>query len=179
MIKRVILVLSIFISFQMFAQPHPDSLVYKSVTWEDLEGLHLNIDVNGVPLWTILSKDQVIEKFGIPDRYYNEDGKYDDAWKERGYYYGENYIETCDGELWEFNLGDDTFKVLTTYFDSGITVGDHISVFKGFMDGILYQRDPARFGEYCYIIDDSGDGYFCFRTDPDGYIIRIWYTFPV
>ena len=113
------------------------------------------------------------------DEYYNEDGRYDDAWKERSYKYGSNYIETCDGELWEFYIYDTKFKVLTTYFDGGIGVGDHISVFKGFKDGMLYQRDPKRFGEYCYEIEDSSDGYFCFSTDTKGYITSIWYTFPV
>ena len=179
MIKRLILLLGIFATFNMYAQPHPDSLVYTTIKWEYIENLHLKIDVNGVPLWSVLNKEQIIEKFGIPDEYYNEDGRYDDAWKERGYKYGSNYIETCDCELWEFYIYDTKFKVHTTYFDGGIGVGDHISVFKGFKDGMLYQRDPKRFGEYCYEIEDSSDGYFCFSTDTKGYITRIWYTFPV
>ena len=123
--------------------------------------------------------EQVIEKFGTPDEYYNEDGRYDAEWQERGYRYGNNYIETCDGEFWMFEIRDTRFKVLTKYFDGGVGVGDHISVFKGFKDGMLYQRDPKRFGEYYYEIADASDGYFCFRTDPDGYIEYFVYTFPV
>lgn len=166
-------------SFPMFAQPHPDSLVYSIIKWEYIENLVLKIDINGVPLWSVLNKEQIIEKFGIPDEYYNEDGKSDDAWKERGYRYGKSYIETCDGELWEFDIWDDNFKVLTAYFNGGIGVGDHISIFKGFPNGMLHKRNPKRFGEYCYQIVDSCDGYFCIRTDSDGYIINISYTFPV
>ena len=178
-IQRIILLLGFFVSFQMLAQPHPDSLVYTTIKWEYIENLWTKIDINGVPLWSNLSKEQIIEKFGIPDEYYNEDGKYDDAWQERGYRYGDNYIETCDGELWMFEIRDKRFKVLTTYFEGGITVGDHISVFKGFKDGMLYLRNPKQFGKYYYEIADADDGYFCFRTDQEGYIISIVYTFPV
>lgn len=179
MIKRLILLLSVFAAFNMHAQPHPDSLVYTTIKWEYIENMSLKIDINGVPLWTDLNKEQIIEKFGVPDDYYNEDGKYDDAWQTRGYKYGKNYIETCDGELWLFNIVDDRFKVLTTYFKGGVGVDDHISVFKGFQAGMLYQRDPEQFGEYYYEIADSLDGHFCFRTDSDGYITSISYTFPV
>lgn len=179
MIKRIILLFGIFATLNMYAQPHPDSLVYATIKWEYIENLQLKIDVNGVPLWSILNKEQIIEKFGIPDEYYNEDGMYDDAWQERGYRYGKNYIETCDGELWEFYIRDNNFKVLTTYFKDGVKVGDHISVFKGFKDGMLCQRDPREFGDYCYQIVDSLEGYFCFSTDSDGFITSIWYTFPV
>ncbi|MBR5836755.1 MAG: hypothetical protein IKY66_11465, partial [Bacteroidales bacterium] len=89
------------------------------------------------------------------------------------------YIETCDGELWMFEIRDKRFKVLTTYFEGGITVGDHISVLKGFKDGMLHLRNPKQFGKYYYEIADADDGYFCFRTDQEGYIISISYTFPV
>ena len=109
-IQRIILLLGFFVSFQMLAQPHPDSLVYTTIKWEYIENLWTKIDINGVPLWSNLSKEQIIEKFGIPDEYYNEDGKYDDAWKERGYRYGDNYIETCDGELWMFEIRANIFK---------------------------------------------------------------------
>lgn len=177
--KKLILLLGIFATLSTYAQPHPDSLVYSTIKWEYIENLWLNIDVNGVPLWSVLDKEQIIEKFGVPDGYYNEDGKYDDAWKERGYEYGKNYIETCDGEFWGFTINDTQFKVLTTYFDGGIGVGDHISVFKGFTGGMLHQRNPKQFGEFCYMIADASDGYFCFNTDADGYITSIWYTFPV
>ena len=69
MIKRLILLLGIFATFNMYAQPHPDSLVYTTIKWEYIENLQLKIDVNGVPLWSVLNKEQIIEKFGIPDEY--------------------------------------------------------------------------------------------------------------
>lgn len=177
--RLLILLYAAMLTCSAFAQPHPDSLVYTNIKWEYIENLWTDIDVNGVPLWSALTKEQVIEKFGTPDEYYNEDGRYDDDCKERGYRYGNNYIETCDGEFWMFEIRDTRFKVLTKYFDGGVGVGDHISVFKGFKDGMLYQRDPKRFGEYYYEIADASDGYFCFRTDPDGYIEYFVYTFPV
>ncbi len=85
------------------------------------------------------AKISKISKCFVSDRYYNEDGRYDDAPdnQERGYYYGENYIETLNGEFLEFDISDTRFKVLTKYFEGGIGVSSHISVFKGFKDGML------------------------------------------
>lgn len=181
MLRRFFILTFLSVSMAAFAQPHPDSLIYKNIKWEYIENLKTDIDVNGVPLWTILTKEDIIEKFGVPDRYYNEDGRYDDDPddQERGYYYGENYIETLNGEFLGFDIRDTRFKVLTKYFEGGIGVGSHISVFKGFKDGMLNQSDPKRFGKNCYQLIDAFEGYFCFRTDSDGYITYISYTFPV
>ncbi|MBR5836754.1 MAG: hypothetical protein IKY66_11460 [Bacteroidales bacterium] len=176
MIRRLIVLFGILASLQSYAQPHPDSLIYTTIKWEYIENTFLSIDINGVPLWSVLDKEQIIEKFGIPDKYSNKESE---LGIDRGYRYGRTFIYTRDNEFNGFDIRDNRFKVLTSYFDGGIGVGDHISVFKGFKEGMLHQRNPKQFGEFCYMIADASDGYFCIYTDPDGYITLITYSFPV
>ena len=176
------LLLCLLFPLSLMSQVHPDSLVYKNITWEMLEGRFYDLDVNGVEIHDSLTKEDFIEKFGVPTKYYNDDGRYD--WPgesvERGCHYGKNYFETNGGEFWEFYIYDPEYKVMTRYFDGGVSVGDHISIFKGFTDGVLHQRDVERWGPGHYQLLNGSDGcYLNILTDDKGYIIGLYYVEPV
>ena len=177
--------ISIFIclmpSLSMIAQVHPDSLVYKNVTWEMLEGRFYHLDVNGVSIGDTLSQKEFISLFGEPDQIFNQDESHDGGLGiEVGFKYGRNGFETLDGEFWEFHIYDPCYKVMTRYFDGGFSVGDHISIFKGFQDGVLCMRDPKMWGSNCYELLNGSDGFYLrFYTNEDGYIVYIFYVEPV
>ena len=77
-------------------------------------------------------------------------------------------------------MNDPCYKVLTRYFDGGVKIGDHISIFKGFQDGVLYQRDPKEWGKHSYELLDGSDGFYLrFYTDDKGYIVYMFYIEPV
>lgn len=173
--------LLLLFSFPLFAQVHPDSLVYKNVTWDMLEGRGYHLDVNGVAIGTKLSQQQFIALFGEPDQIFNQEEVDDDGLgAEVGFRYGKNGFETLDQVFWEFHIYDSCYKVLTKYFDGGVSVGDHISIFKGFQSGVLYQRNPKRWGENSYELLNGSDGFYLrFYTDDDGYIEYMYYVEPV
>lgn len=163
--------------FPMISQVHPDSLVYKNVNWEMLEGRGYHLDVNGVAIGTKLSQQQFIDLFGEPDQIFNQDGG---LGIEVGFKYGRNGFETLNGVFWEFHIYDSCYKVMTKYFDGGVGVGDHISIFKGFNNGVLYQRNPKQWGENSYELLNGSDGFYLrFYTDEDGYIVYMFYVEPV
>ena len=58
------LILCLLFPLSMLSQVHPDSLVYKNVTWEMLEGRFYHLDVNGVSIGDTLSQKEFIALFG-------------------------------------------------------------------------------------------------------------------
>ena len=69
---------------------------------------------------------------------------------------------------------------MTGYFDGGAKVGDHISIFKGFQDGVLYQLDPKEWGKHSYELLNGSDGFYLrFYTDDEGYIVYMFYIEPL
>ena len=172
----LILVLSLFVTSQMFAQTLPDVISYDDLKWEMVEGKNYVLDVNGVELWDTLSKEDFIKKFGVPTKIHNEDGALD--WpgepKHRMYYYDDSYFETYDGEFNSFYIKSPEYKVLTKYFKAGIGVGDHISALKDFKDGVLCLRKKNE-----YLLQSISEGFFTLRTDDQGHIVSIDYNFPM
>ena len=170
--------LCMLLPFPMISQVHPDSLVYKNVTWAMLEDRFYHLDVNGISVGDTLSQKQFISLFGEPDQIFDHDD-----WGlgiELGFKYDRNGFETLDGVFNAFYIYDPCYKVLTRYFDGGVKVGDHISIFKGFQDGVLYQRDPERWGNHSYELLNGSDGYYLrFYTDYDGYIVYLFYEEPM
>lgn len=172
------LILCLLFPVSLMSQVHPDSLVYKNVTWGMLEGRFYHLDVNGVTVGDTLSQKEFIALFGEPDQVFDKgDGG---LGYEIGFKYQRNGFETTDGVFDAFYIYDPCYKVLTRYFDEGVKVGDHISIFKGFQDGVLYQRDPKEWGPCSYELLNGSDGYYLrFYTDNDGYIVYMFYEEPV
>ena len=172
----LILVLSLFMAAPMFSQTLPDVISYDDLKWEMVDGKSYVIDVNGVQLFEILSKEDFVNKFGVPTRIHNENGEHD--WpgdpKHRSYYYEESFFVTYDGEFTDFYIKSPTYKVLTKYFTDGIGVGDHISVLKDFEHGVLCLRKPNE-----YVLKSMYEGIFTLRTDEQGHILSMGYTTPM
>lgn len=172
------LILCLLFPLSLKSQVHPDSLVYKHVTWEMLEGRFYHLDVNGVSIGDTLSQKEFIALFGEPDQIFDkgEGG----AGYEMGFKYARNGFETTDGVFNAFFIYDPCYKVMTRYFDGGVKVGDHISIFKGFQDGVLYQLDPKEWGKHSYKLLNGSDGcYLRFFTDDKGYIVYMFYIEPL
>ena len=172
------LILCLLFPLPLKSQVHPDSLVYKNVTWEMLEGRFYHLDVNGVTVGDTLSQKEFIALFGEPDQIFDKgDGG---AGYEMGFKYARNGFETTDGVFNAFFIYDPCYKVMTGYFDGGAKVGDHISIFKGFQDGVLYQLDPKEWGKHSYKLLNGSDGcYLRFFTDDKGYIVYMFYIEPL
>ena len=172
------LILCLLFPLSMLSQVHPDSLVYKNVTWEMLEGRFYHLDVNGVSIDDTLSQKEFIALFGEPDQIFDKgDGG---AGYEMGFKYARNGFETTDGVFNAFFIYDPCYKVMTRYFDGGVKVGDHISIFKGFQDGVLYQLDPKEWGKHSYKLLNGSDGcYLRFFTDDKGYVVYMFYIEPL
>ena len=171
------LILCLLFPLSMLSQVHPDSLVYKNVNWEMLEDRFYHLDVNGVSISDTLSQKEFIALFGEPDQIFI------DEWElgvTLGFKYDRNGFETLDGVFWAFYIYDPCYKVLTRYFDGGVKIGDHISIFKGFQDGVLYQRDSKKWGKHSYELLNGSDGFYLrFYPDNDGYIVYMFYEEPV
>ena len=160
-------------SLPVFSQVHGDQPVNKSVTREMIDGHAYDLDVNGVYVGKSMNGRELVKLFGEPDEVINaEAGKYGEV----GYIYGDTYLELLKGRFLEFHIYDPSFKVMSAYFDDGLKVGDHISVFDDFTDGVLQQRNPKIWGPNQYqLIADDRDCYLNVVTDDDGYVTCLYY----
>jgi hypothetical protein len=82
-------------------------------------------DVEGVWMDSLMTKDQVIEKYGEPDEYllhdYDLDGIYE--W----YHYGEDYLLFINERLYAFYVSTSRWSVLMKMIDGGVKIGDQFS----------------------------------------------------
>lgn len=117
---------------------------------QEKTGRFYKIDVNGVPLSAHVTKSQVIQKFGHPDRYEQQDSEFGLA---EYYYYGDGYLLFENQEFIEFTVTKPEFRLLTIYFNGGIRVGDPLNVFDNFEGGDLILSDEDS-QEYM-IVNDS------------------------
>ncbi|MBR5273977.1 MAG: hypothetical protein IKU33_01890 [Bacteroidales bacterium] len=160
-------------SLPVFSQVHGDSFVYKSVAGEIVDGRSYDLDVNGLYIGKPMTGREMMRNFGKPDEIINQQaGKYGEV----GYFYGDTYLELLKGCFLEFHIYDPAFKVMSAYFDDGLNVGDHISVFEGFPDGVLQQRNPKIWGPNHYqLVADGRDCYLNVVTDDEGYVTCLYY----
>ena len=132
-------------------------------------------DVNGVWVGAILTRDQVIAKFGEPTKFMEKDSG--DNGVDRHYYYGKSYIHTNDHIFDEFALRDATFTAFTLQIEGGLKVGDPLSKLDDFTYGkpILDKpiEDMVRYKLF-HTTDNPVDLYV-----KDGIIVRITYHDPI
>ena len=171
--RYYMIILLLCASLPVFSQVHGDSLVYKSITREMINGRTYEIDVNGIYIGKSMNDKELVRNFGKPDKVLNASaGKYGEV----GYFYGDTYLELLKGRFLEFHISDPAFKVMSSYFDDGLNVGDHISIFEDFPDGVLQQRNPKIWGPNQYqLIADDRDCYLNILTDDDGYVTCLYY----
>ena len=88
-----------------------------------------SIDVEGMKIGHKMTYDQFVAKFGIPDRYeQNELGDPGSPCLDEYYWVGKNFLSfTENGTFCEFFLRDDRFSALTLWISGGIRVGDKLS----------------------------------------------------
>lgn len=89
------------------------------------ENMIYDLDVEGVMMDSLMTKSQVIAKFGEPDEYlfydYDIDGTYE--W----YHFGENSLLFINERLYSFSVSNTEWAILTNHFDVGVKVGDNIA----------------------------------------------------
>lgn len=86
------------------------------------------VDIDGVMLYTSMTKVEVIAQFGEPDNYYiNDDGSL--VCLVETYVYGDNTLSFTDNYLNGFYICDKRWAVMNDIFVGGLKVGDNISVF--------------------------------------------------
>ena len=96
-----------------------------------------SIDVEGMKIGHKMTYDQFVAKFGIPDRYeQNELGDPGSSCLDEYYWVGKNFLSfTENGTFCEFFLRDDRFSALTLWISGGIRVGDKLSKLDNFKYG--------------------------------------------
>lgn len=100
---------------------------------QEVDMMLYNRDVNGVEIGDILKYHQVVLIFGDPS-YYNENDS-GDLGVNKHYYYGENCFHFKDDEFIGFSLFDASFAALTNHIESGLKVGDKLSILDNFKYG--------------------------------------------
>lgn len=123
--------LSVIILFMFFSVNLSAQETDTGYTLSPMEKLAIHImkefDLEGIDLFYPMNKQQVIEKFGEPDRYstyYSEESDY----TEERYDYGGNYLRFVDGCLLGFDLNTPRWTVFNRLVDGGCKVGDLFSV---------------------------------------------------
>ncbi len=82
--------------------------------------------VEGVNVFTKMTKEQVIAKFGKPTdyRYYDSQDNGVDEW----FYYGKDILIFKDNNFFEFNIQEKNFSVQLEGLDCDVKVGDKFSI---------------------------------------------------
>lgn len=95
-----------------------------------------DVDVNGMYIGQIYTRQQVVDKFGEPDYVYsgriNVQPEYHDMFRGWCQYckYGDNLLqfdEESDGTFCGFNIYDKGFVVMKDYRKGGFRIGDEIN----------------------------------------------------
>ncbi len=124
-------------------------------------------DVDSVRVWTVMTKEEVIARFGEPDRYQYNDAGPDGI--DECYHYGKSFIKFHDNEFIEFSICDSSFVALKCSIPGGVRVGDPFEV--------LAPLSPRRAhwikGE-CYTLFYCSD-FPAYVEVSNGKIIAIWF----
>ena len=128
-------------------------------------------DVDSVCVDTVMTKEEVIARFGEPDEYEFYDAGPDGI--EEYYHYGKSFIKFHDNVFIEFSICDSSFVALKCSIPEGVRVGDPFEV--------LAPLSPRRAhwikGE-CYALFHDTDC-MVFVDISEGKIDSIYYSDPL
>lgn len=128
-------------------------------------------DVDSVCVDTVMTKEEVIARFGEPDEYEFYDAGPDGI--EEYYHYGKSFIKFHDNVFIEFSICDSSFVALKCSIPGGVRVGDPFEV--------LAPLSPRRAhwikGE-CYALFHDTDC-MVFVDISEGKIDSIYYSDPL
>ena len=128
-------------------------------------------DVDSVCVDTVMTKEEVIARFGEPDEYEFYDAGPDGI--DECYHYGKSFIKFHDNVFIEFSICDSSFVALKCSIPGGVRVGDPFEV--------LAPLSPRRAhwikGE-CYALFHDTDC-MVFVDISEGKIDSIYYSDPL
>ncbi len=115
-------------------------------------------DVNGVQIDFLMTKEQVVEKFGEPLEYIMEDYSEMDGIYEWYSYEGGDYLRFIDGNLNTFYVSTDRWPVLANMIEGGVRVGDPLSKLSSLNPKIVDWVESSHtyyipFGDFPLLID--------------------------
>ncbi len=84
------------------------------------------IAVNGVNIFSKMTKSEVIAKFGEPTKYKYYDSQ--DNGVDEWYYYSESHLVFKENYFIEFSISDNRFALTLDGLDRNVAVGDKFSV---------------------------------------------------
>ncbi len=115
-------------------------LLSNSITSQKRYSTYLNVNINGIVLWTKYSKADILQKLGTPGNYLKDIDEEDEITEE--FKFGTSVFGFTDGYLTRFNLKQNTFKI-----NNNIVIG--IASLQ--LDGIL-----SAYGLIKNVIDNDG-----------------------
>lgn len=128
-------------------------------------------DVDSVRVWTVMTKEEVIARFGEPDEYEFYDAGPDGI--EEYYHYGKSFIKFHDNVFIEFSICDSSFVALKCSIPGGVRVGDPFEV----LAPLSPRRTDWIKGE-CYALFHDTDC-MVFVDISEGKIDSIYYSDPL
>ena len=85
-------------------------------------------DVAGVHVYSQMTKNQVIQKFGQPEEYDCRDSYMDEKAIYELYYYGDgDRLVFINGYLYSFDVSTERWSVLMNMIENGVKIGDMFS----------------------------------------------------
>lgn len=133
------------------------------------------VDVNHVPVYEKLTKDEIVERFGEPDDYrITDDGVFGFA---EVYVYGENKLLFMDHEFEGFDIHDQSWSVMNDSFPGGLKIGDNISVFndKNQLKLLKHERLADTFRILDNPLPENAPDTYIMITVSENKISAIWY----
>ena len=142
-----------------------------------------SLDVEGMKIGHKMTYDQFVAKFGIPDRYeQNELGEACESSVDEYYKVGQDVFYFQDnGTFSGFSINENKFSALTLWVSGGIRVGDKLSKLDNFKYGkpkvASWLKPENGFVEYVlfYNFLDA----FVYLSVKDGVIHNIRYSDPI
>ncbi len=109
-------------------------------------------DIEGVEICTKMTHEQVVAKFGEPDKVDIQDADWPEGSKIRYYHYGNNKIVFSDHEgLIEFGVTDNRFALIVNYLSGGLRIGDSLTKIHNIdIKGRLQQNGTEEDGSIIY-----------------------------
>jgi hypothetical protein len=128
-----------------------------------------SMDVNGIFIGSVYSKDQVTAKWGTPTKYWSGESEFG---LDEEYHYSKNLFRFSDNGIFgEFHIYTSNFVVYTAQ-SGGIKVGDDVSRIAAIGLGTPVKRDDETYNI------PSGDDRF-FVKHANGKITRISFISPI
>lgn len=146
-------------------------LKFGIVLAQDVDMMLFDRDVNGVKIGVKMTKEQVVDIFGEPDKYVEQDSG--DNGVNKFYYYGKSFLHFKNDAFDEFYIVDTDFVALTNHIDGGLKVGDSISKLDSFKYG---KPRKQKNGSYKLFFTSDNPVYLWIE---DGIIIGIEYNEPI